>query len=106
LENHQVLEARFYERVLESIRISKDVLHYVPTYFIRMMQEMGALNTAKKLLHDNKTHDGFTTMYLKKRLDLTIEALCSEKEFQPLFTAEELKKAGKRLEECGYRVME
>ncbi len=43
-------------------------------------------------------------MFLRNRLDLTIEAIAIEPQFRVLFTPEDLQKAEKRLEECGYKI--
>jgi hypothetical protein len=94
----------FEERLLESARISKEELGYMPSYFLRMMRENGGILTAKILINEKKIPDGFTQMYLRNRLDLTIEAIVIEPQFRALFTPEELQKAEKRLKECGYQV--
>jgi hypothetical protein len=47
--------------------------------------------------------DGFTALWERRRLDLTVEATVLRKEFEPLFTPDELDTAGRRLEQYGYR---
>jgi hypothetical protein len=69
-----------------------------------MLRENGALQTAKILINEKKIPDGFTQMFLRNRLDLTIEAIAIEPQFRVLFTPEDLQKAEKRLEECGYKI--
>lgn len=78
---------------------AKKECNYNATRYLQMISEYGGLATAKKLLADNKTHDGLTALYLCNRLDLTVEALVIKEKYKKLFTEEELKTAEKRL--CG-----
>lgn len=64
---------------------------YNPTRFVQMLDERGAVNTARFLLNAAKTSDGFTELYLHgKRLDLSVEAIVLRSEHRDLFTASEL----------------
>lgn len=78
---------------------------YRAGYFLRMVSEMGGLAAAKALLAPGRpTHDGFTTLYLHGRLDLTVEAtVLANPEFAELFTEDELDNARNRLKLHGYR---
>lgn len=77
---------------------------YRPTYFLRMVSELGGLGAAKQLLAPGQqTHDGFTTLYLHGRLDLTVEATILDPTFAELFTDDELDTARERLRLHGYR---
>lgn len=68
-----------------------------------MLSEHGGLATAKRLLANPRVSDGFTALYERNRLDLTMEAHVLEDRFEPLFTEEELETARRWLEEFGYR---
>ena len=62
-----------------------------------------ALATAKYLINSPKELDGYTELHLRKRLDLTVEAMIVEdKRWHSLFTEDELDKARKRLVKFGY----
>lgn len=78
---------------------------YRAGYFLQMVSELGGLGAAKALLAPGRpTHDGFTTLYLHGRLDLTVEAtVLANPKFSELFTDDELHTARKRLELHGYR---
>lgn len=77
---------------------------YNATYFLRMLTEQGGLATARTLLHNTGTSEGFTALWHKGRLDLTVEALVLNEEFTPLFTDEELDTARHRLTEFGVTI--
>ena len=97
------LEDELAERMLAAFREAKR-LKYNAARFFQMLNDRGALATAKSLLAGdvNKVSDGFTAMWNLKRLDLTVEAICLEFRFKTLFTQQELATARKRLENAGY----
>lgn len=66
------------------------------------MANDGGLAAAKQLLAVDKPSQGFTELWERGRLDLTVEALVLRPEFSPLFTRSELRTARRRLEEFGY----
>jgi hypothetical protein len=69
-----------------------------------MLGDKGGLATAKYLINALKPSDGYTHLYERGRLDLTVEAMVVENpKWHPLFTGEELTKAKKRLVDYGYR---
>lgn len=93
---------KFHDKLLESVTISKNELHYNPTYFLRMLGELGCLETAKQLIMSKTYSEGFTKMWEYGRLDLTVEAIALQKDFEGLFTTEVLKVAEKKLRDCGF----
>lgn len=76
------------------MRRAKKELRYNPTRFIQMLAQYGGVETAKKLIADalqtGKTSDGFTTLYLCGRLDLTMEESVCKPKYQSLFSPEEI----------------
>lgn len=48
---------------------------YTATYFVRMLSDLGPLDTARRLLHSSTVSDGFTALWQRGRLDLTVEQL-------------------------------
>ncbi len=84
---------------------AKTEAHYNATIFLKMLYERGGLGTARYLINAEKPSDGYTALYQRKRLDLTVEAVVIENEmWHPLFTPEELEKAMRRLDDYGYQV--
>ena len=90
----EALANRFEEEIRDKMRRAKKECRYNPTRFIQMLAQYGAVETAKKLIADalltGKTSDGFTTLLLCGRLDLTMEDSVCKPEYQSLFSPEEI----------------
>lgn len=97
------LEERFDAAMMSIyVRALKEA-DYRASYYHQMLEELRGVATAKKLINSPKVSDGYTALLLLKRLDLTVEALIYDnKEWQPLFTEEELRIVTKRLEDYEY----
>lgn len=77
---------------------------YNASIFLRMLTDNGGIQTARALIHATKPSDGYTALYEKGRLDLTVEAMVLENQiWHELFTPDELKRAKTRLQQYGYR---
>ncbi len=73
---------------------------YNATRFKRMLEERGGVETAKVLLKAPTVSDGFVELYMRNRLDLTVEAqLLENPQFWPLFTDTELDTARRWLQQ-------
>lgn len=100
----QNLVRKFDLAMLEIYLRAKAEAGYNATIFFRMISEKGGLQTAKYLINAPKPSDGYTHLYERGRLDLTVEAMIVENsKWHELFTDEELTKADRRLREYGYR---
>src|SRR5487761_964428 len=76
---------------------------YNATIFLRMISERGGLATAKYLISAATPSDGYTHLYERGRLDLTVEAMViSNTKWHELFTSEELAAANNRLRKYGF----
>jgi hypothetical protein len=62
-----------------------------------MLSTVGGLGTAKRLLATTEASTGFTALYERGRLDLTVEALVVKSRFESLFTDQEIETARQRL---------
>jgi hypothetical protein len=78
---------------------------YNPTYFTRMLAEHGAVETARRLITAPAVSDGFTTLWERGRLDLSVEAMVQRPEFAALFTPAEVEAARRRLRDFGYEAL-
>ncbi len=97
------LEIKFEQAVRHSIERCKD--HgYNPTYFIRMVDQYGVLESTHRLLQSIQPQEGLFILWEKKLPHLSIEALVLDPRFKPLFSPEELDRARQRLEDLGYSV--
>jgi len=89
--------ARFEQRLRE---IASKAIHecdYRPNYFLQMLDELGGVATAKALLAKPMPSEGFSALFEKNRLDLTVEHVVLEDEWDGLFTAQERRKAARWL---------
>ena len=64
-----------------------------------MLTEHGGVETARRLLP--QMSDGFTELWQRNRLDLTVEALVLQPRWASLFSGNEREMARGRLKECG-----
>ncbi len=93
----------FDARMFEIYRRAKDEAKYTASIFLRMLDDKGGIETAKFLINSPKPSEGYTKLYERNRLDLTVEAMVvSEPRWRKLFTDDEVKKAKARLKQYGY----
>lgn len=98
------LERRFHDAMLEIYRVAKAEARYDATIFLGMVSQRGGLATAQYLINTPKPSDGYTALYMRGRLDLTVEAMVIENAaWHELFTDEELAKARTRLKQYEYK---
>jgi hypothetical protein len=93
------LEAEFDEAMLGIYTRAKAEADYPATRFLGMVVERGGLETARYLIHAETVSDGYTALWSRKRLDLTVEHLILEPRWRPLFTKAERNVAIERLRE-------
>lgn len=88
------LEREFEEEIRGKTASAKKEYKYNPTRFNQMMTEYGAVGTAKRLIHKaletGYPSDGYTTLLLCGRPDLTMEESVCNPKYQLLFTDEEI----------------
>lgn len=94
------MEARFH-RAMAKIYEDAKKEGYTASYFLRMLSEHGGVETARRLVDSDTPSEGFTRLWMMKRLDLSVEALILKPEWQSLFGDEERKRAQVRLEKYG-----
>jgi hypothetical protein len=66
---------------------------YKPQAFMTMRITDGTVNAIKKLINSKDIPNGFTTLWEKGHLDLSMEKIIQEPEWKNLFTSENQKKA-------------
>ena len=97
------LVAAFDDAMLEIYQRALSEANYHATRFLRMLHEHRGLETARLLLHSANVSEGYSALWERGRLDLTVEALVHDNpRWHALFTEEELAICKKRLEEYGY----
>lgn len=96
------LERAFHSHLIALGRRCIREAGYRPTIFIQMLQDRGGLATARALLATPNESSGFTELYERRRLDLSLEAVVLDAQWSPLFTRRELETARERLAQVGY----
>ena len=92
------LEKQFDEAMFTIYRRAKDEAGYPANIFLGMLNDRGGRSTAKYLINAPKASDGYTALYERGRLDLTVEATVIENpKWHEFFDEAELAKARKRL---------
>ena len=93
----------FDEAMLGIYKRALSEAHYKATRFLAMLQEHGGLETARLLIHSPNVSEGYTALWERKRLDLTVEAVIHDNpRWHALFTRDELEICLKRLTDYGY----
>ena len=88
------LEDEFHKEMLAIYDKARDEVGIKLPRFKQMVEQNGGVGAAKKLLHSNSVSTGFSKLFEKGRLDLTVESLVANNEkWHPLFTEEEINKA-------------
>jgi hypothetical protein len=93
------LEREFHGEMISCYKEAREE-GYTPSIFLQMVNEMGGVAAAKKLINDATPSDGFRRLWEMGRLDLTVEyVVTSETKYRDLFTPAERLSARKRYEE-------
>lgn len=102
-----MLQDQFEGAMFDIYRRAKAEAGYPATIFLQMLTRRGGLDTAKYLINQPLESDGYTHLYQRGRLDLTVEAVVVEQaQWHPLFAAEEIERARTRLMKFGYNPKE
>lgn len=97
------LEDSFNAAMMNIYHRAKKEASYTATIFHNMLLSQGGLLTARQLINAKKPSDGYTALWERSRLDLTVEALVIDNpDWWPLFEPEELERARKRLADYQY----
>ena len=98
---NSVLASELQREFLRSIRDSSS-MGYNPARFLRMLQDHGPVITAVHLVMSQQEPEGFETLFISRRLDLSVEAIILQEPYRQLFVHEVLEKAEQKLKEIGY----
>jgi hypothetical protein len=94
---------QFDAAMFDIYKRAKTEAGYNATIFLGMLSDRGGLATAKFLINASKPSDGYTHLYERGRLDLTVEAMIVDNpKWHQLFSTEELARAKRRLADYGY----
>lgn len=88
------LAKKFESELISKMQRAKKECKYNPARFNQMLANHGGVETAKQLIQSGistgQTSDGFATLYMCGRLDLTMEDSVCKSEYATLFTKEEM----------------
>ena len=98
------LELAFHDEMVSLYRRAKEESGYNATRFLQMVSAQGGVEAARTLIRAGSVSDGYTALWERGRLDLTVEALVTDYAgFHSLFSEEERRVCAERLETYGYR---
>jgi hypothetical protein len=97
------LAAKLDEELLRIYQRAHSEANYTASRFLHMLHEHGGLETARILLHSANVSEGYTALWERGRLDLTVEAVIHDNpKWYPLFTQDQLAICRDRLKEYRY----
>ena len=97
-----LIENKFNENMKNIYVTVKRDIGYNATRFIQLVSQKGGLQAAKQLIAKEGGTYGFEVLWENKRLDLSVEALVLNPEYETLFTDEERMLCKDRLEKFGH----
>src|SRR5438876_9828885 len=96
------LHKRFTEAMIDIYRRALREADYRAARFHQMVVEHGGYETAMTLVHASEPSEGYTALWERHRLDLTVEAAILRREWHDLFTDDDRRAARTRLEQYDY----
>ena len=97
------IDIEFYEAMLDIYRRAKREAKYNAQRFLQKVVDHGGIEAARMLIHADTVSDGYTALWERGRLDLTVEAMIVESpKFHSLFTEDEMGICSRRLADYGY----
>lgn len=98
------LEQKFDTAMMGIFQRALSEVNYRAARFHQMLCDHGGLETARILLHSNNVSEGYTALWERNRLDLTVEALVLQSQWNDLFTEDDREIARKRLSQYEYQI--
>lgn len=96
------VSAEFAQRMKAVYERGRSEAGYNATYYLSMLSQYGPQETAHRLLAAPAVSDGFSELWERGRLDLTVEAIVVEPQFSELFSENEIAHARRRLKQFDY----
>lgn len=99
-----IKEQEFHQAMFEVYRRAKEEYGYNATRFLEMLGEHGGLETAHILLQARGVSEGYTALWERGGLEVTVEAVALDPRWRELFSEDELQTARKRLTDYDFDV--
>ncbi len=98
------LDCEFHEAMLDIYRRAKSEAKYNAVRFLQMVTDHGWLTTAHILINSANVSEGYTKLWERGRLDLTVEAMILDNEkYHSLFTEDEVAICRNRLKQYEFK---
>lgn len=97
-------ELNLYKDMVDIYKKAEESCGYKARRFLQMINDKGALITAKTLINKDSNTEGFIALWENNRLDLSLEALIVSGKYDELFTEEEKNICRNRLRDYGYKI--
>ena len=99
-----IRQRAFTGAMLDVYRRALQEADYRASLFLNMVNEQGGHQTAMTLIHTTQPSDGYTALWERKRLDLTVEAVILRPEWHDLFTDADRLAAYRRLQRYEFQL--
>ena len=90
----ETLAIKFQNELVDKMFKAKKECNYNPTRFNQMLAQYGGVGTAKRLIGNcirtGIPSDGYTTMFMLGRTDLTMEDSVCDPQYAELFSKDEI----------------
>ena len=96
------LQVEFQEALKDLLLKSREIDPFA-VYMVRRLENENGLAMVKGILAARGQQTGLLRLWQKDQLEISVEALVLREEFSPLFSADELDEAKKRLSGLGYK---
>lgn len=97
-------ERYFHRDMVRGVKRLKREISYPANRFMQLVGEYGGAGAARHLLNGPDASDGFTTLWERGRLDMSVEAHVLLPWYTELFTSEQLHTADRRLRDHKFDV--
>ncbi len=91
-----------FDAAMRDVYENAKKLGYVATRYYQMLCKHGGFETACILLASNAPAEGFTELWKRGHLDISVEAIVLQDKWKSLFTPEQLAVAHRRLDDLDY----
>lgn len=96
------LETKFTQELIKKCEQAKKECSCNLTRFLQIVEKNGGVKAVKMLLAKDQIPDGFETLKMRGRLDLSMEAVVVDHQFADLFTDDEVNTCFMWLCECNF----
>ena len=98
------LEQKFNQDMRNIYILAKKECGYNATRFLQLLSSKGGVAAAKQLIRAPGGTEGFETLLMCGRLDLSVEAHVIKPEYSSLFAPEDIERCKSTLKELNYPV--